>query len=1097
VCPPTDSKDVKRSEAMRVCLLGGFKVSVGSRTIESGAWRLRKASSLVKLLALAPSHRLHREQVMDLLWPDSGTRAASNNLRKTLHAARRILDPAMGSRYLASEDESLVLCPKSDLWLDVEAFEQAAAAARRAKEPAAYRAAIDLYAGELLPEDRYEDWAENRREELRRTFLSVLVELAGIYEQHGEYGPGVNVLRKVVAEEPTNQEALTGLMRLYAHLGSKVEALAQYERLKVALSKQLGSEPAAMTTRLRDEIVTGKFPPVRTQPGGLPLEELPDGGKHNLPAPRTSLVGREREMVKVKRELAMTRLLTLTGAGGSGKTRLALEVARDLVGAYPDGVWLVELAGLTERTLVPQAVAGASGVLEHPGEPLIDTLVDTLQVRNLLLVVDNCEHLVEDAARLVDVLLVSCPRLRVLATSREALDLPGETSWPVPPLSVPDSRDGPTVGPTVEELEKSESARLFLARARNRNPSFAFTPENAQAVVQICRQLEGLPLAIELAAARIGTLSLKQISQRLGSSLELLTRGGRTAVPRQRTLKKTLDWSHNLLSEPERKLFRRLSVFAGGWTLEASEAVASGEDIEEGEVLDLLSELVEKSLVAAEPTAEGGVRYRKLEPVRQYAREKLEESGETEEIQRRHASFFLALAEEAKTTFPGPEEAWWLHRLEAEHDNLRAALSWSLGDGSRGLGLQLAAALWWFWSRRGHFGEGARWLEGALGKDDRAEPTARAGALYGLGFILGEQNDYGRAQACLEEALALYEELGDRGRVAESLTSLGWMAYWTSGAARAAALYEQSLAVARRSANRRDIPRTLTGLASIVFEEGDYERAQKLWGEALAAHREQGEALGAASVLTQMGYTELARWGNHEQATVLFEEALALGRELEHEQTVADGLLCLGIAANLQGEPEKAKMLLKDSLAIYLKLEMKAELTENVEGLAEAAGALGEGPRAARLWGAADELRRVSRPWSSTERMLHEPLLAAARSRLDEATWEAAFSEGKAMTLEQAVEYALSKEEPATPTTQAPDQPTAHAQQPSLTHREEEVAVLVARGFSNRQISTKLGISERTAGNHVARILRKLGLRSRTQIASWATEHRLSTPHPD
>src|SRR5829696_5005823 len=370
-----DVEDAGRSEAVRVRLLGGFRVSVGPRAITQDAWRLRKAAALVKLLALASGHRLHREQAMDLLWPDANRRASSNSLRSILHAARKILDPTMGSRYLASEDETLVLCPEGDLWVDVDAFEEAAATARRAKEPATYRVAIDLYGGDLLPEDRYEEWTEGRRNELRQLYLALLVELAGLYEERREHDLAIEVLLKVTAEEPTSEEAHVALMRLHALLGRPERALAQYERLRDVLSRGLGTRPAGSSRRLRDEIAAGSFPLTPPVGPSQEHEERTGVGKHNLPASRTTFVGREREMVEVKRMLAMTWLLTLTGAGGSGKTRLALEVARDLVGAYPDGVWLVELAPLTEGGLVAQEVARALGVQERPDRPLTDALV--------------------------------------------------------------------------------------------------------------------------------------------------------------------------------------------------------------------------------------------------------------------------------------------------------------------------------------------------------------------------------------------------------------------------------------------------------------------------------------------------------------------------------------------------------------------------------------------------------------------------------------------------------------------------------------------------------------------------------------------------
>jgi predicted ATPase len=363
----------------------------------------------------------------------------------------------------------------------------------------------------------------------------------------------------------------------------------------------------------------------------------------------------------------------------------------------------------------------------------------------------------EATARLVDVLLDSCPRLRVLATSREGLGVEGEVRWPVPPLDAPD----PKYSSTVEELERLESARLFLARARNRDPSFAFTPGNAQVVAEVCSKLEGIPLAIELAAARVGTLSLDQILERLEGSLELLTRGGRTAAPRQRTIRETLDWSHELLSERERKVFRRLSVFAGGWVLEASEVVVSDESIGQSEVLELLSGLVEKSLVIAELTAESGaVRYRLLDPIRQYALEKLEQSGETENVKRAHAEYFLALAEEAEPELIGPREAEWFQRLEEELDNVRAAFSWVSEHGEAELCLRLTGALMSFWLTEGHYGEGRGWIEGALTQEGPTSALARAKALGAASLLASEQNDNARAKEAAEEGLRLSKEIG-------------------------------------------------------------------------------------------------------------------------------------------------------------------------------------------------------------------------------------------------------------------------------------------------------------------------------------------------
>jgi predicted ATPase len=620
-------------------------------------------------------------------------------------------------------------------------------------------------------------------------------------------------LLRVVSEQSTREEAHAGLMRLYALLGSNGEALEQYGRLEEVLLRELGTEPSASSRALREEIASGRFPPQET-PSLIHLpEEALGTGKHNLPAARTSFVGREQEMLEVKRALAMTRLLTLTGAGGSGKTRLALEVARDLVGAYPDGVWLVELAPLAEGELVPQAVTETLGVREQPGRSLTNTLTEVLRQRDMLLVLDNCEHLAASVARLLDTLLDSCPRLRVLATSRVILGVEGEVVRRVSSLSVPDADHLPA----AEDMTRFDAVRLFLDRTRLRLPNFDLTAENGPGVAEVCRKLEGIPLAIELAAARANTLSVEQISERLGSTLTLLTGGSRTAVARQRTLRGTLDWSHNLLSESERKVFRRLSVFAGGWMLEAAEAVMPGEDAEESDVMDLLSGLADKSLVVVEMTRDGGVRYRLLEPVRQYALETLEKGGELGAIRHRHLEFFLALAEEAEPELLGAEQAEWIERLEVELDNLRGALSWALGQGRAELGLQMGADLWRFWIMRARYSEGRKWLEAALAAENEAPLLVRAKAALVAGYLAAGQGVYMRSQPHLEEALALYRGLDNAEGVAMTLSTLGRLAAYRGDLERAKELDKESFDRYRKLGDPWQFSGALRALAADLF----------------------------------------------------------------------------------------------------------------------------------------------------------------------------------------------------------------------------------------------------------------------------------------
>ncbi len=1031
---------------MRIQLLGGFSVSVGERAVGRDAWRLRKAAGLVKVLALEPGRRIHRERAMDLLWPDLDARAQANNLRQTLHAARKALDPAGGgSRYLRLSGEQLALCPDGPLWTDVAAFEEAAASASRSREPAAYRAAVALYAGDLLPGDLYEAWAEGRREALRGVYLTLLDRLAALHEERGEHESAVEAAARAVAAEPLREEAHVRLMRLHALRGRPAEALGQYERLSEALSKGLGAEPNAAARDLRDEILAGRFPPTGPLPAEAGPPRGPAGGqevRHNLPAPRTSFVGREKELAEARRALALTRLLTLTGPGGAGKTRLALALAGELAGSYPDGVWLVELAPLSEETLVPQAVARALGVRERPGHPVFDALVGDLKAKEMLLLLDNCEHLVDAAARLVDALLDSCPGLRVLATSREPLGVAGELSRPVPALSLPEA-DLPS---SVEGVYGCESARLFVERAIYRNPAFTLTKENAGPVARICRRLDGIPLAIELAAARVGSLSAAQICARLDDSLGLLSGGGRTATPRQRTIRGALDWSHDLLDGPERRLFARLSIFTGGFELEAAEAV--GEDI--GDVLDLLGALVSRSLVAVGEGDGEEARYRLLEPVRQYAREKLEEGGEEEVARERHAEYYLALAERAEGG-SSPPDPGWLDRLQAEHDNLRAALRWLLERGDAERALRLSGALGEFWRVRGHLREGLDLLEATLAREGGA-PCSRVKALNHAGWICWEMVDFERSRAFCEEALALSRALGDKRGAAVALYHLGMIAiYHHMRAEEAWALFEESLALQRELGEDVGVGRTLQKIGLISVVRGDFAHAQELYEESLRVARATDDGVGVSLALWLGALAALGR-GEHRRVEELSEKGLSAARRVGYAHAVA--------------------------------------LLLNV--LAASAGARGRALRSARLWGAAEALLDTAGYGFGPAELHHyAPYTKAARAILDDdEAWEAALAEGRAMTTrDEAVEYALASEEPegepaATEPEDAPDAPPAER----LTRREREVADLVARGLTNRQVSAALTISRRTTDNHVANILKKLNLDSRAGIAARLRE---------
>jgi predicted ATPase/DNA-binding CsgD family transcriptional regulator len=760
-----------------------------------------------------------------------------------------------------------------------------------------------------------------------------------------------------------------------------------------------------------------------------------------------------------------------------------LKVARDLVGAYPDGVWLVELAPLSEGALVPQVVAGTLGVQEQPERSLLESLLDALRDKETLLILDNCEHLIDAAARLTDTLLDSCPRLRVLATSREPLGVRGELGWLVSALSVPDAQQSPT----VEELEGYESARLFTDRASSRHPGFVLTPENATAVAQVCAGLEGIPLAIELAAATIGMLSVEQVSERLGRSLKLLTGGERTADHRHQTLRAALDWSYGLLSEPEQVLFGRLSAFAGGFTLEAAEGVGAGEGIEEADVLELLSLLVDKSLVEAEENWERGARYRLLEPVRQYAREKLEESGEGEAIGRRHAEFFLALAEEAELELSRPRQAEWLDRLETEQDNLRAALTWAL-EREVDLGPRMAGALCRFWHTRGYLSEGRRYLEQAVARSDAVSASVRAKALDGLGWIAEPQGDYERARVAYEESLELYRSANDRRGVANALGDLGSLALDQGDYEQAYSLLEESLTLHRELGSKEEVVGVLNGLGVLASANGDREQSISFFSEALALSRGTGNVGRNAVSLGNLGITMLVH-GDPEQATALLDESLALFQEIGDSSNIAISLMYSALAALTQGDHERVRALSQESLKLLQKGEDKQHIPDCLEIMAGGAGAQGQAQRAARLWGAAEAMREdIGVPLQPEDRKLLDPYLTTVRTSLGEAVWQATLGEGRAMMPEQAIEYALSAEEPGStpPLIRRSGEGSA-----ALTPREEEVAVLVSHGLTNRQIASELSISEHTVATHIAKILKRLGLSSRARLSAWVAERGL------
>lgn len=737
------------------------------------------------------------------------------------------------------------------------------------------------------------------------------------------------------------------------------------------------------------------FPPVRT------LDTLPN----NLPRQLSTFIGREAEIEAAEARLAGATLLTLTGAGGVGKTRLALEVAAHVASSYPDGVWLVELASVIDGELVDDAVAAALRVKQRPGTGIIDALVEAIGEQRVLLVLDNCEHLVEPVVTMVDELMRRCPALQVLATSREALGIAGESLLPVPSMSLPE----PTAAVDVAALADFDAVRLFVDRARAVQPSFALTPANADAVAQICRRLDGIPLAVELAAARVRALPPAQIAARLDDRFRLLTGGSRTALPRHRTLRAAMDWSFDLLSPVEQAIFPRLSVFAGSFSLEAAEAVATGGPVEAIDVLDLLGRLVDRSLLVAEEHP-SEARFRMLETIRGYAQERLAESGEAAARYDAHRGWFTGLVERARTAFlSGAIQPEWVARLAADHDNLRAALRWAHEDpDGADAELTLASGLWRFWEVQGHLEEGSTWLERALARLGGEVSVRRATALTGAGVLAAHRGDYARATAFHEASLLLHRELGDPKAIAAACNNLASVAIERSDLQRARDLYAEAAELARSQGETAATAFTLINLADLTARIGEADEADRLFGESIELFEQLGDRWGMAHASTRLALAA-RRAGNLDTARARFEGALAIHRESGDRHGEARVLAYLGDVAADGGDAATAETLYQESLALRIGLGDRvgmAAVLERLAGVAEDRPA-----RAAALIGGAAALRdAIGAPLSSAGAARVDQFLAGLDRAIGAEAVRAALDEGRAAPLEVLLKRAAGRD---------------------------------------------------------------------------------------
>jgi predicted ATPase len=737
-----------------------------------------------------------------------------------------------------------------------------------------------------------------------------------------------------------------------------------------------------------------------------PLKSL-DSYPNNLPIQLTSFIGRERELAEAKKRLASARLLTLIGSGGTGKTRLSLQIGAELLPTFADGVWLAELAPLADASLITQTIASVLGLHEQLGMSLNELLIDFLRAKYLLLILDNCEHLVEACAQLADQLLHACANIKVVASSREALGISGETVYRVPSLSLPNADEG-----TREALTRSESAQLFIERAMAANPKFNLSDKNASFVTQICRRLDGIPLALELAAARVTVFSAEQIASRLDDRFRLLTEGSRTALPRQQTLRALIDWSYDILSDQERALLQRLSVFAGGWTFEAADAICSKHD-----VLNLLTQLVNKSLVIFDD--EGSEpRYRMLETVRQYARDKLLEMGESEEARNAHLNFFFQLTERAAPELQPLQDLSVITSLEAEHDNLRAALEWGLEKNIEAA-LRMVWNLYLFWLLRGLEAEGRQWATAVLAKADtlpglkgeagRKQKALRGYALGALAHVMWSQGDNSHAAAITDQALALARELGDHYLLSFTLNNQISGKVVVGDSANIESLAEESMAAARESGNQLILGYALamSGITIILTNEDRNLGYQRV---------EQGEKILLSEsrwmyTMSVLGLALVAKYrGDYSEARRRFAICDPIFREVGDMHGVNMVRSELAHLERYEGHYQEAKAMYQESIVEWKRIGHRAAIAHQLECFASIAKIEEQGQRAARLFGAAESLReKIDIPMTAMEHVEYEREISDLKAGMDEKVFESSWAEGRDMTMEQAIDFALER----------------------------------------------------------------------------------------
>jgi predicted ATPase/DNA-binding SARP family transcriptional activator len=1030
----------------RIELFGGLRVqSEGQVTTR---FRTEKTGSLLAFLAFHRDREHAREILTDLFWPDVDLASGRHSLRLALSSLRRQFAPTESDRQLLLADRQTVRLDPSLVACDVQEFEETFRTLSRARDAderiALLRRAVDLHSAELLL-GLYDSWIVPHRLQLQERALSAALELSRLLEARQEHDLAADYVSRAVALDPLCEEAQVARLRLTIAAGRYATAARQVREIEAlwwehlnepvpeavrALAKSHPLQPVNLRSlsAARPAVSAGKPAPAFGVTS--PAADMPDRA-------RSTFVGRQEELQALAALLdpagaAAGRIVTLTGPGGSGKTRLAQEVAGRLSAVFEGAVWFVDLSGLADPSRLPRAVQEGMRLRGVKDVPPLEAVIETLRARPCLLILDNLEQLLPDGSAFVEMLCREAPTLTCLVTSRRRLDTPGEQEFPVLPLPVPAGTEAPA------HLRRIPSVALFLARAEHSRPDFHLDPTSAREVAEICSRLEGLPLAIELAAAQVYRLATAHILAGLGSRYELLVGRDRNQATRHRSLRSAVAWSYDLLSPRAQRLFQRLSIFRGGWATEAARVVC--EEIEANQVLD---ELNAGSLVSVDLREDG--HWRMLETLREFSAQQLP-PGECDGLAHRHLEFYRGLAEEAGSKLTGPDQQEWVRRLTADQENLRAALE-TAAEREPVAGVRLAGALWRFWLMQGELSEGRERIERLLALAPDAPLSIRANALYGAGVLAAEQSDYAAARRCFEARLALVQEMGDEAGIAATLNALGNVAREGGDYPAARRAFEESLRIRKGLDDSAGVAATTLNLSNLLHDQGAFEEAIEAAREGLALMRRNGNQTGEASALESLGIAlrACARYeeaiGFHEQSLALWsalgnrhaavgalhnlaaslyhvglldraqqavEEALDVNRQLGHRAWVAFNLNLLAGITLKQGRAEAALSHAREALQIRQALGGTRSLCASLSRLALIAESSDDAARAVRLFAAAEALRStagVRQPQDEASEC--EAALDALRRRMDLDTFAQAWEAGARLTLDEAVAEAL------------------------------------------------------------------------------------------